>query len=870
MTDQADCRFCHEHTKIPAIAECCRCHKPLCGDCVRRSPLGVFCGDECNQAFLLEKGQTAHRYDARSIKILEGIDAVRKRPAMYIGDTGPNGLHHLVYEVVDNSIDEAIAGYCQRVQVTVHDDGSLSVMDDGRGIPTELHEEAKVPALEVVMTVLHAGGKFDHDSYKVSGGLHGVGVSVVNALSEWLEVEVYRGGHIHFQSYERGTPVAPVEMRGKTKKRGTLVRFKPDAQIFETVEMKYEILAERLRELAFLNRGIRVSISDERSGNQDEFLYEGGISAFVEHLNQSKEPLHPQVVYVSGEDPASGVSLEIAVQYNQGYNEILLSFVNNINTREGGTHVSGFKSALTRVLNQYAKEFNLVKGDKFPSGDDYREGLAAVISARVPDPQFEGQTKTKLGNRDVQGIVDSIVYDKLGSFLQENPQIGRDIVTKGVEAARVREATRRARDEARRKGALFSGGLPGKLSDCTSGDRERTELYLVEGDSAAGTAKQGRDRSFQAILPLRGKILNVEKARVDKMLSHSDISTIIKALGTGIGQDDFDIEKARYGRIIIMTDADVDGSHIRTLLLTFFFRHMTALVESGRVFIAQPPLYRLSRKKKESYVHSEARMREALLGLGMDKTVLRVQRNGTTEELTEAAFRKLMDHVMTLEDSFARLEKKGIDRRVYMALRDAGSGRLPICRLLFAGQSKFFYDDKEVNEFIKALSEKEGRELEVVREEDLMSYEERKESRIESIDLRMGREIERTLAAIREAGFSVENLLPGDTIGIGMEKYVLRFEDGEQEAQSLQEVIELVRKFGQKGLEITRYKGLGEMNAEQLWATTMDPKTRTLKKVRLQDAIKADKMFSILMGEGVAPRREFIERHALEVRQLDV
>ncbi|MHC1585506.1 MAG: DNA topoisomerase (ATP-hydrolyzing) subunit B [Candidatus Syntropharchaeia archaeon] len=623
-------------------------------------------------------------YDARRIQVLEGLSAVRKRPSMYIGDTGARGLHHLVYEVVDNSIDEALAGYCTRIEVCIHKDGSVTVDDDGRGIPVDIHEKYGVSALEVVMTKLHAGGKFDGKSYKVSGGLHGVGVSVVNALSEWLEVEVRREGKRFYQRYERGKVVSPLRTIGKSESTGTKIRFKPDNKIFESTELNFEILSNRMRELAFLNPGVRISIKDERSGVKKDFKYEGGLISFIEYLNRNKDPFHEPIYFKRTKDD---IEVEIAIQYNRGFLEHILTFANNVNTSEGGTHLIGFKSGLTRAINEYAQKNSLIKNGFSLTGADVREGLTAIVNVKLREPQFEGQTKTRLGNSEVRGVVESLVLEKLGEFLEENPRESSEIISKSIKAARAREAAKKARELVRRKNALDGSSLPGKLADCTEKDPSKSEIYIVEGDSAGGSAKQGRDRRFQAILPLRGKIINVEKARLDKILQNSEIQYLITALGTGIGED-FDITKARYHKIIIMTDADVDGSHIRTLLLTFFYRYMRPLIDAEYIYIAQPPLYRIKKGKKVYYAYTDG-------------------------------------------------------------------------------------------------------------------------------------ELEKILS------------------------------DGDK-------------------AEIQRYKGLGEMNPDQLWETTMNPETRIMKKVRIEDAIEADEIFTVLMGEKVEPRRNFIEEHAREVRNLDV
>ena len=629
-------------------------------------------------------------YGADKIKVLEGLEAVRKRPAMYIGSTGAPGLHHLVYEIVDNSIDEALAGHCDQVNVTIHIDNSVTVVDNGRGIPVDRHESGR-SAAEVVLTVLHAGGKFDNDSYKVSGGLHGVGVSVVNALSETLELEIWRNGHVYQQTYERGIPAADIDTAGTTKKRGTKITFKPDSQIFETTEFSFDTLAQRLRELAFLNGGVTITIDDERDGKAHKFLYEGGIVSFVEYLNQNKASVHEKPIYMRGEK--EGIDTEIALQWNDGYAETLYSFANNINTHEGGTHLSGFRSALTRTVNAYATRNNLAKDlkDATISGDDIREGLTAVISVKIPRPQFEGQTKTKLGNTEVKGIVETVINDKLGAFLEQNPHVAKRVILKAVDAARAREAARKARDLVRRKGALDSSALPGKLADCQERDPSQSEIYIVEGESAGGSAKQGRDRRFQAILPIKGKILNVEKARFDKMLGSDEIKTMIAALGTGIGVEDFDPAKLRYHRIIIMTDADVDGSHIRTLLLTFFYRQMRALVDSGYVYIAQPPLFRAKRGRSETFIRDERELETWLIRRAVESRVV-VLPDAT--EISGEALEKKLEKLIHFRKLLQVVERRGPTRDVIIGMLDTG----------IRGDKTFFTDREKVQAFADSLN----------------------------------------------------------------------------------------------------------------------------------------------------------------------
>ncbi|HHT9124960.1 MAG TPA: DNA topoisomerase (ATP-hydrolyzing) subunit B [Candidatus Brocadiia bacterium] len=804
------------------------------------------------------------KYDATAIKVLGGIEAVRKRPAMYIGDTTTRGLHHLVEEVVINSVDEAMAGYCSNINVKVNADGSLSVVDDGRGIPVDIHKETKKPALEVVMTTLHAGGKFEHKSYKVSGGLHGVGVSVVNALSQWLEVEVRKDGRAYFQRYEHGKTATALEDRGPTKKVGTKVVFKPDPTIFEDTTFSFEIIAKRLRELSFLNKGLRINITDERTNKSDTFKYDGGIKAYVKDINEGKDVIHRDIIHFEKEE--NDTIVEVAIQYNDGYNENVYSFVNNINTIEGGTHLSGFRAALTRTLNNYAKAQNLLKEEKAPTGDDYREGLTAVISVKVPDPQFEGQTKTKLGNREIQGLVEAIVNEQLGIYCEENPSTVKAILTKAVDAARAREAARKARDLTRRKGALSSANLPGKLADCSSRDVESTELYLVEGISAGGTAKQGRDRRFQAILPLKGVILNVEKARLEKMLSNEEIRTLISALGTGIGIDEFNPANIRYGKTIIMTDADIDGAHIRTLLLTFFFRQMTQLIEKGHIYVAQPPLYKVTRKKKQEYLYDDRQLQNALVELGTDGTVLEVLPS-QKEKIENAKLKQILELLLKMEEHARTVERKGVSFEKFLRLRST-KGTFPLYKVTLNGDIKYFYDDEELNKFIKECEERMGEELEIIEEEDIGEKKTEKKT-AEVLEFHESKEIEKTVSAIEKKGFALKDYFPNGEVK-AKPKFKLTAESAEILVSSLSELLSSVRTLGKKGLDIQRYKGLGEMNAEELAETTMNPATRTLLKVKIEDAAKADTIFSILAGKDVQRRREYIEKHAMEVRNLDV
>ncbi|MFC1582279.1 DNA topoisomerase (ATP-hydrolyzing) subunit B [Planctomycetota bacterium] len=805
------------------------------------------------------------KYDAQAIKVLEGIEPVRKRPAMYIGDTTSRGLHHLVYEVVDNSIDEAMGGHCDKIDIRVNADGSISVTDNGRGIPVDQHKEKKIPAVEVILTTLHAGGKFDHDSYKVSGGLHGVGVSVVNALSEWLNVEVYRDGYIYFQEFERGLRKTSLERIGKTKERGTKITFMPDDTIFQTTEFSFSTLSKRFRELAFLNKALQIAVEDERPEEslKESFCYEGGIRTFIEFLNKNKGVVHKNVVYFSKEE--DGVQVEVSCQYSDSFNETLLSFVNNINTIEGGTHVSGFKSAVTRTLNAYTKQKGKVKDkDLIPSGDDWREGLTTVISVKVPDPQFEGQTKTKLGNMEVEGIVRSVVNTELAAFLEENPRDASNIIQKGVLAAQARVAARKARDLTRRKGALMTGSLPGKLADCTSHNIATSEIYLVEGDSAGGSAKQGRDRRFQAILPLRGKILNVEKARLNQMLNHNEIKALITALGTSIGVDDFSLDKLRYGKVIIMTDADVDGSHIRTLLLTFFFRHMKELIEQGHVFIAQPPLYKLSRRRRERYYYDEKDLRDGLLEMGTEGISLEISPRNKVSEGKE--LQELLGILVEAEVAENALRKHGILLKDFLAKRDK-KGEYPRFMTWFKKEHHMFYTEKEVRDFVTRKSTETGREISVSTE-----HEEAKNGvpqttpvdSVEMVEIMESKTLAKTEKRLEKFKCSLE-----DYLGNGR-TFKIVAENSSQEIKALKDLLEQVRKVGERGAYIQRYKGLGEMNPEQLWDTTMNPESRTLLKVKLEDVAESDYLFNLLMGKEVEDRREFILRHALSIRNLDI
>ncbi|HIJ81627.1 MAG TPA: DNA topoisomerase (ATP-hydrolyzing) subunit B [Desulfuromonadales bacterium] len=790
----------------------------------------------------------SEEYGADNIKVLEGLSAVRKRPAMYIGSTSSSGLHHLVYEIVDNSIDEALAGHCDDVKVTINADGSVTVVDNGRGIPTDMHPTEGKSAAEVVLTVLHAGGKFDNDSYKVSGGLHGVGVSVVNALSKWLELEIRRDGKVWRQSYRRGDAIAPLESTGETKKRGTKITFMPDEEIFETTEYSFDILSQRLREMAFLNAGVRIKISDERvEGKSHEFYYEGGINSFVEYLNRNKVAVNPKPMYFKGEK--GGVEMEVSMQYNDSYDEKIFAFANNINTHEGGTHLAGFKAALTRTMNAYAAANNLLKNEKVTvSGDDLREGLTCVISVKIPQPQFEGQTKTKLGNSEVKGYVESLLNERLAVYLEENPKIAKDILNKSIEAARAREAARKARDLTRRKGALDMGGLPGKLADCQEKDPALCELYLVEGDSAGGSAKQGRDRKNQAILPLKGKILNVEKARFDKMISSQEIRTLITALGTGIGKDDFNIAKLRYHRIIVMTDADVDGSHILTLLLTFFYRNMREMIERGHLYIAQPPLYKVKRGKREQYLRNEHAMQNFLLEEGAEDLILRLEK-GDRVYIGKQIIPVIKQFIEN-RAIFDKVVKKGISPEL---LSIVIRSNVP------AGLEELTHMESYL-EGMKALAE--GSDYQV--EEERITF------RIGNIRSVVDQQVLSVLST-HEYVMLVENhRRVVDTMADG--RAFVEQEGGKVlfETTNHQELLTFFLENAKKGLAIQRYKGLGEMNPEQLWETTMNPENRVLLQVKIEDVVESDEIFTILMGDQVEPRRDFIEKNALNVVNLDI
>ena len=790
-------------------------------------------------------------YTGERITVLEGLDPVRKRPSMYIGNVSTEGLHQLVYEVVDNSIDEALAGYCDHIQVTIHLDGSVTVEDNGRGIPVDIHEKEGLPAVEVVMTRLHAGGKFDDTVYKVSGGLHGVGVSVVNALSEFLEVEIRRGGRVYFQRYERGQTKTPLEQIGETRRRGTRVTFKPDPEIFTDTDLSFDILSQRMRELAFLNKGLRIELIDERTSKEKNFHYEGGLIQFVEYLNRNKEPLHPEVVFIEGK--RQDVIIEIALQYNRTYNEKIFTFANNINTREGGSHLVGFKAGLTRSIKQYASQNKVPKPDvDRMTGDDVREGLSAVVSVKLREPQFEGQTKTKLGNSDVKGMVETLTYEKLSAFFEENPKIIRAILDKVLEAMRAREAARKAKELTRRKGILSDHSLPGKLADCQERDPEKSEIFIVEGDSAGGSAKQGRDRRFQAVLPLRGKILNVEKARFDKMLENQEIRTMISALGTGIGQDEFDPTKLRYHKIIIMTDADVDGAHIRTLLLTFFFRMMPDLIERGHLYIAQPPLYRVAAGKKELYLKDDAELDAFLVTRATEKH--HVFLGGSDMPLAPERLVKLMKAYSQYQDWLGRLSRKGIRRELLRFLANT-----------LAGQ-EFVPEDQASMERLREALEGAGYTVsQIEMEEEHRGYD------LEIWQPTNGQERFRlSYAFLKSVEFRKLQELSKDLAVLDQRPYRIVSSAGEITVDDPETLFQYLKDEAFKGLTVQRYKGLGEMNPEQLWQTTMNPDTRTLLRVRIDDEYMADELFTTLMGDRVEPRREFIQVNALDFRELDI
>ncbi len=814
-------------------------------------------------------------YGADSLEHLSDLEHVRERPSMYIGDTTPRGLHHLVYEVVDNSIDEAMAGYATQVSVVINADGSVTVEDDGRGIPVARHDQLseqmgrEVSTLEGVMTVLKFGGKFNKGAYQTSGGLHGVGVTVVNFLSEWCEVEVCRDGHVHHQEYERGIPKSEVRRVGKTEKVGTKTTFKPDPEIFQkSTKYVYSILHRRLQELAFLNRGVKILIEDARSDESESFRYENGIIEYVSWLNRATDAVHPEVLYVSGEQ--DGVTMEVALQYSGEYTENVHTYVNNINTHEGGTHLSGFRAALTRSINTYGKKENLFK-DLIPSGEDVREGLTAVISLRVPEPQFEGQTKTKLGNGEIEGIVNTVVGEYLAKYFEENPKTAKGIIRKGTLAAEARESARKARQLIReRKGALAGGGLPGKLRDCSSREVDKCELYLVEGDSAGGSAEGGRLREYQAILPLRGKIINAYKSREDKVLANEEVRSMIAAVGTGIGAEQ-DLSKRRYGKIVIMTDADVDGSHIRTLLLTFFYRQMYDMVRAGHIYVAQPPLFRVRQKKKVYYVQTEEEMKQQLLELGLADSVLDT---GDGRLIEGNQMSKLCRTLAALEDAVIALERRGISLKIHALRQNLETLKLPVFHVFLGTAEHWFTTRSELDQFVEEQEKASGAELDVVdrpvegngkSETELNPVEQ-----LHIVELHEVRTINTMLQDLAALDFDIQSLIPQDRTGIEEPRYVLRRGDNEIGLEDLRSLVAAIRAAGEKGLQITRFKGLGEMNAEELRETTLDPENRTMLQVKMEDAGAADELFRVLMGEKVEPRREFIEKHALEVKNLDI
>ena len=803
-----------------------------------------------------QKGNT--EYTANQITVLEGLEAVRMRPSMYIGDTGQRGLHHLVEEVVDNSIDEVMASYATKVDVIVHVDNSVTVIDDGRGIPIDIHEGEGKTAVEVIMTVLHAGGKFDHDAYKVSGGLHGVGVSCVNALSEWLDVEVHKDGGVHHMRFERGAPAGPLKKIRTTNKKGTSVTFKPDTEIFASTVYVWDILAKRLRELAFLNQGAVITLLDERELEEEKkakYYYEDGIREFVSHLNLNKQTLADVISLQRTKD---GVDVDIAMQYNDGFAETIFTYVNNINTINGGTHLTGFQTALTRTINSYAKSANLLKNEKSMSGNDVREGLTAVVSVKVSDPQFEGQTKGKLGNSEVRGIVESVVNDMFGTFLEENPAPARDIINKALVASRAREAARKARELVQRKGALEGFSLPGKLSDCQQKDPAKCELYIVEGDSAGGSAKQGRDSSFQAILPIRGKLLNVEKSRIDKILENKEIQSLIAAIGCGVGQDEFNVEKARYHRVVIMTDADIDGSHIRTLLLTFFFRQMKPLIEAGYVYVAKPPLFKVKRRTKERYIDTEDQLDEYLIELGCDDISVK---SLPDKEIDSTTLNKFIEFVNTANQIGTGLRRHGIDPVDYVGKYK--DGQFPVTRISVREEDgtlskHYVYTDDEEVDIIGNIENS-------IDAEDEEEKKAKIASRVNVTPIFEAKACGKLAEGLESCGLTPSSLYSGG-------EPILEITNGDKITQvsSLSELFEQITKIGRQGLHIQRYKGLGEMNADQLYETTMQPELRKMIKVTMEDAFQADQIFSLLMGDDVEPRREYIEKYATSVKDLDV
>jgi len=815
-------------------------------------------------------------YDEKNIKALEGIEGIRLRPAMYIGDTTPRGLHHLVFEVTDNCIDEFVANHATRIKVKINADGSVSCTDDGRGIPVgPMPDMENRSALEVVLTEIHAGGKFDREGgYKTgTGGLHGVGITAVNALSEWLEAEIRREGHVWTMDFARGEVKGPIKKLGKTDKHGTKITFMPDHDIFPDTKFSFDVLEKRLQEMAFLNAGIKISFADERTGQSSEFHYEQGLTEFITYLNRTENPLYPDVVRIIGEQ--DGAFVDIAFQHNDGYSENVRAFANNIYNIEGGTHLSGFRSALTRSINSYGKKQNIFK-DYIPSGDDFREGLTAVVTVQIPDPQFEGQTKTKLGNSEVEGIVTSIMNEGLNKFFEENPTVAKRIAMKGLLAAEAREAARKQREMVRRKGALTTGGLPEKLRDCRSRELDISELYLVEGDSAGGSADTGRDSNTQAILPLRGKILNVEKAQLVKVLGNAEILNIFKAVGIPPGAELEDISKRRYGKIILMTDADVDGSHIRTLLLTFLFRHMRELVKEGCVYISQPPLYRVTQKKKVRYVQTHEEMMSELVELGLTDSSLNCKKDETT--FADDNLRLVVGLCLKLEEPFSTLERRGIDLRVLMNNNVSSDGLLPRYRIFVGKEEHWFLDKPALEKFLAEEESKRGEEFQVADEtaeqngdDDGDNDDSEQDLMLQVIDLHEVRSINETFTELKSYGFSLKDFVPAEIVNAEqVYPFAIQNEDSENKLTCLRELLPTLRSMGEKGLRLTRFKGLGEMNPDELFETSMNPESRVLLQVTMEDATAADEIFRVLMGDHVEPRREFIEKHSLDVTDLDI